>query len=320
MVGWFATRRVWITALSFAVLGASPLGAQEGEPTDSESESELAVAAIPEVVPPRPAPLDAARQVGPIDIDGRLDEDAWAEARVFSRFTQSEPVEGDPAEHDTEVRVLIGDEAIWIGARMPDPFPEGIETRLSRRDGFGTSDQFGFMIDPNRDGLTGYGFNLSAAGVQSDMYLYNDDNVDPEWDAVWSSAVSVDGSGWTAEMRVPLSQIRYEASDDPQTWGINFSRFRVANNERSFHTLVSRLRRGLVSQMGQIDGVQVSDPSRRLEMVPYVVTSLHRGPAVAGDPFFDGFARPTAISRFTRRRPPRQHRTATHSKRVCATC
>ena len=290
MVRWLATRRVWITALSFAVLGASPLGAQEGEPTDSESESELAVAAIPEVVPPRPAPLDAARQVGPIDIDGRLDEDAWAEARVFSRFTQSEPVEGDPAEHDTEVRILIGDEAIWIGARMPDPFPEGIETRLSRRDGFGTSDQFGFMIDPNRDGLTGYGFNVSAAGVQSDMYLYNDDNVDPEWDAVWSSAVSVDGSGWTAEMRVPLSQIRYEASDDPQTWGINFTRFRVTNNERSYHTLISRLRRGLVSQMGRIDGVQVSDPSRRLEMVPYVVTSLHRGPAVDGDPFFDGSA------------------------------
>jgi hypothetical protein len=290
MVRRLATQRVWSAAFLAGALVAGPLGAQVSEPSDSENADASIAPALPTLVSPRPAPLDAARQVGPIEIDGRLDEDAWADARVFTQFTQSEPVEGDPAEYDTEVRILIGDEAIWVGARMPDPFPDGIDTRLSRRDGFATSDEFGFMVDPNRDGLTGYAFNVSAAGVQSDLYLFNDDNVDPEWDAVWSSAVSVDGSGWTAEMRVPLSQIRYEASDDPQTWGINFTRSRVANNERTYYALISRLRRGLVSQMGQIDGVRVSDPSRRLEMVPYVVTSLHRGPAVDGDPFFDGSA------------------------------
>jgi hypothetical protein len=289
MIGSLTARRGWTAALLVGALGASPLGAQVSDPDDSESADELATAALARVVP-RPAALDAARQLGPIEIDGRLDEGEWAQGRVFTGFIQQEPIEGDPAEHDTEIRVLIGDDAIWIGARMWDPRPEGIDARLARRDAFGTADQIGFMVDPNRDGLTGYGFNVSAAGVQSDMYLYDDDRVDREWNAVWASAVEVDEFGWTAEMRVPLSQIRYEASDDPQTWGINFTRFRVANNERTYQALVSKLRRGLVGQMGTIDGVQVSDPSRRLEVVPYVVSSLHRGPSVDGDPFFDGSA------------------------------
>jgi len=291
MVGWLTARRMGTAALFLGVLGASPVGAQVDQPDASESADELAAtAARARLAPLRPAALDAAREVGPIEIDGRLDEDAWSEARVFTRFMQSEPVEGDPADHDTEVRVLIGDEAVWIGARMWDASPAGIETRLTRRDAFGTNDSFGFMIDPNGDGLTGYGFQVSAAGVQSDMYLYDDDNVDPEWNAVWASAVTVDELGWAAEIRVPLSQIRYEASDDPQTWGINFTRFRVASNERTYFALVSRVRRGMVSQMGAMAGIQVSNPSRRLEAVPYVVTSLHRGPAVDGDPYFDGSA------------------------------
>jgi hypothetical protein len=286
-----STSRVWIAVLAWGALAAHPVTAQApvGRAV-AESPAEPAGPAPARLAPVRPAPLDAARELDEIEIDGRLDEATWAEARVFTRFTQSEPVEGDPAEYDTEVRVLIGDEAIWIGARMWDPTPRSIDTRLSRRDGFGTNDQFGIMVDPNRDGLTGYGFNVSAAGVQSDLYLYSDDSIDRGWDAVWASAVVVDELGWTAEMRIPLSQIRYEASDDPQTWGINFSRFRVANNERTYWVLVSKLRRGLVSQMGLLDDVHVTSSSRRLEVVPYAVTSFHRGPSVDGDPFFDGSA------------------------------
>ena len=278
-------------AVLIGISAASPVDAQVPPELDSESQDDTAAAtALARMTPAPVAPLDAARQLGPMEIDGRLDEEVWAGARVFTGFIQQEPVEGDPAEHDTEVRVLIGDNAIWIAARMWDPMPQAIDTRLTRRDGFGTSDQIGFMIDPNRDGLTGYGFNVSAAGVQTDIYLYDDDKVDREWNAVWESAVAVDELGWTAEMRVPLSQVRYEASDNPQTWGINFTRLRMTNNERTFYALVSRLRRGMVSQMGAIEDVLVSSPPLRLEVVPYMVTSLHRGPAVPGDPFFDGSA------------------------------
>ncbi len=166
-------------------------------------------------------------------IDGVLDEPDWERAEVFSGFTQAEPVEGEPAEYDTEVRVLFGDDALWVGARMWDDEPETIDARLTRRDNFGTFDQFVALVDPNHDGLTGYAFGVSAANVQTDLYLYDDDRQDNAWDAVWSSAVTIDAEGWIVEMRIPLSQLRYEASATPQTWGINFSRMRVANNERS---------------------------------------------------------------------------------------
>ncbi len=234
--------------------------------------------------------LDADAPLTSITVDGVLDDAEWANARVFTRFTQAQPVEGAPVEYDTEVRLIIGDEAVWISARMHDPEPEGIVRRLTRRDSHGDFDLFRVTLDPNLDGLTGYMFGVSAANVQSDSYLYNDDQLDAAWDAVWSSAVNIDSAGWTVELRIPLSQIRYEASAEQQTWGVNFYRSRVSSNEESYYSLVSRLKKGMVSQMGRVGGVRVSRPSRRLEILPYVVSNLHSGPSSEGDPFFDGSA------------------------------
>jgi hypothetical protein len=232
--------------------------------------------------------MDANRELGSIAIDGRLDEPDWESARVFTGFTQGQPVEGDPAEHDTEVRMLLGDEAIWIAARMYDSEPGVIADRLGRRDSHGQWDLFVVQLDPNRDRLTGYLFSVSAANVQSDAYLYDDTRMDAAWDAVWSSAVQIDDKGWTAELRIPLSQIRYEASAGEQTWGVNFYRSRIASNEQTYYSLVSKTREGRVSQMADLEGVRVSRPARRLEVLPYLVQSLHRGPSDPGDPFFDG--------------------------------
>jgi hypothetical protein len=259
--------------------------------TGVESRSEDARAnRSPPASPAAEAELDSSLEIDEIEIDGHLDEADWASARVFTGFTQAEPVEGSVAEHDTEVRILFGEDAIWVAARMWDPEPTTIDRRLARRDAHTTTDQFSVHFDPNRDGLTGYSFGVSAANVQGDVYFYDDTRMDGAWNAVWSSAVIVDDEGWTAEFRIPLSQIRYEASDDIQSWGVNFHRFRVENNERSYFSLISKLRRGIVSQMGQMDNVRVARPSRRLEMLPYAVSSLENGPAEAGDPFFDGSA------------------------------
>ena len=277
-----------------AVLPAGAAAQVAGGPSDEAAAPSAAPAALD--APPRgDVPLlDAAGDLGEMDVDGVLDEAAWARAQVFTGFTQSQPVEGDPAENDTEVRVLFGDGAVWVGARMWDSEPEQIDARLTRRDTFmgggSNFDAFGVMFDPNLDGLTGYGFAVSAAGVQNDTYLFDDVQQDNAWDAVWSSAVSIDEQGWTVEIRIPLSQLRYEASAEPQSWGVNFYRNRLATNEQTWYALVSRLRRGLVSQMGRIDNVVVSESARRLEVVPYAVSSLHRGEAEAGDPFFDGTA------------------------------
>ncbi|MSR35088.1 MAG: hypothetical protein EXR95_00380 [Gemmatimonadetes bacterium] len=259
----------------FAIFGAYALVSVVGA---NSAEAQLA-----------PGPLlDASAQLGAIEIDGVLDEPEWERGHVFTGFTQREPVEGEPAEHDTEVRVLLGDGAIWIAARMWDSEPDRIEARLTRRDTEGEHDEFAVMFDPDLDGLTGYAFAVNAANVQRDVYFFEDDKEDGAWDAVWASGVRIDAQGWTAELRIPLSQIRYEASADPQPWGVNFYRRRVSSNEETHYALVSGLRRGNVSQWTRMNNVLVPNSARRLELLPYVVSSVHRGASVPGDPFFDG--------------------------------
>jgi len=147
---------------------------------------------------PRAPALDGFTDLAEISIDGVADEPDWSRARVSSAFTQREPVEGGAAEHDTEVRVLFGDESIWVAARMWDSEPESIDRRLTRRDNRGTYDQFSVHLDPNLDGLTGYSFRVSAANVQGDTYFYSDDRMDGAWDAVWSSAVTASGRSGTS--------------------------------------------------------------------------------------------------------------------------
>jgi Domain of unknown function (DUF5916)/Carbohydrate family 9 binding domain-like len=232
--------------------------------------------------------IEAGRLRGSIEIDGDLNDEAWQDAVPATGFIQSQPVEGDIAEQQTEVRVLFGDDAIYVAARMFDTDPLSIANQLVRRDGSGQFDYFQFALDPNLDQRTGYVFQVSAANVQRDVYIYNDERTDVAWNAVWTSAVQRDGEGWTAELRIPLSQIRYELGDRVQTWGVNFGRRRVSSNETSFYAPISRLRRGLASQFGLMRGVQVSKPSRRVEVRPYVLSASHTGPSLEGDPFFDG--------------------------------
>jgi hypothetical protein len=223
-----------------------------------------------------------------IRLDGRLAEKAWQRAPVASGFVQGEPVEGVPAQEDTEVWVLFDGKALYVGARLHDSDPAGIADQLVRRDEWGNFDYFEVSLDPNMDRRTGYAFRVSAANVQADEYLYEDRRGDRAWDAVWGSQVTRDDGGWTVEMRIPLSQIRYEASDSVQTWGVNFARMRQKTKEKSYFHLQSRLREGRVSQFGRLEGLRVPQAGRRVEVRPYVLSSAHRGPAKDGDPFFDG--------------------------------
>ncbi len=238
--------------------------------------------------PEPPRTVRALVVSSPIDIDGRLDEPVWATAPAATGFVQREPVEGAPAEHDTDVRILFDAGAIYIGVRLHDPEPHTIARQLVRRDQWGQYDYFEVGLDPNRDRRTGYLFRVSAANVQRDEYLYDDNEEDEAWDATWSSAVQIDGEGWTAELRIPLSQLRYEASADEQTWGVNFARYRLRSNETSMFSLISRLQEGIVSQFVPLEGIQLASASRRIEMRPYVLSQAWVGPAEIGNPFTDG--------------------------------
>lgn len=232
--------------------------------------------------------LQAAYRDGEIRLDGRPDEPAWRRAMPATRFVQGEPVENAPPEAPTEVWVLYDEGGIYIGVVMLEPQIERIGDQLVRRDEDGQYDYFELSLDSNNDGRTGYRFRVSAAGVQRDVYLFDDVREDVAWDAVWESAVYRDSTGWSAEIRIPLSQLRYNAADTTQTWGVNFSRRRIASNERTYFALESRIRHGKVSAFGRLGGLQLTRGARRIEVRPYALARNHRAKATPGDPFFDG--------------------------------
>ena len=220
-----------------------------------------------------------------IDVDGRMDEAAWSAAVVVSEFVQGEPVEGVPARESTEARLLFAEDAIYVGARLMER--GRIARQLVRRDEIGQADYFEVAFDPNRDRRTGYQFRVTAAGVQRDAYLFDDNQADASWDAVWESAVSVDDDGWTVEMRIPWSQIRYEPGSRPQTWGVNFVRWRVEAGEQTYWALIPRNIHGRVSFFRPVEGIRVPAARRRVEVRPYALARARMAPAEPGDPFVD---------------------------------
>jgi len=223
-----------------------------------------------------------------INIDGMVDEEAWLEASPTTRFLQREPVEGALPEEKTEVRVMYDEEALYVGAIMHDSKPHLIGDQLVRRDQWGQFDYFTFYVDSNDDRRTGYEFQVSVAGVQRDRYLYNDEKHDDAWNAVWESAVQRTNKGWSAEMRIPLSQISYNPSEEEQVWGVNFRRKRLSSNETMDFSIESRIRKGKVSLFGRMHGIKLTKATRRIEMRPYALASTRVAPSTPGNPFFDG--------------------------------
>ena len=238
--------------------------------------------------PPAPASLRAHRADTAPTIDGRLDEAVWKAADVAGNFRQNEPNEGAPATERTEIRILYDNASLYVGVRLFDSEPGKIVKRLSRRDDDPDADKFTFYVDALHDRLTGAAFEVSAAGAQRDAIISNDTNRDSSWDAVWDAVVSIDNEGWTAELRIPLSQLRFLKSDR-QTWGFNVERFIYRKSERDWFELVPRGESGLASRMANLTDIDGVEPRRDLEIVPYVVA---RGEFIKsllpGNPFNDG--------------------------------
>lgn len=217
-----------------------------------------------------PLPVSVAvRASSEIRLDGRLTESAWRAAPVTDRFTQIDPEEGKPASQRTEVRVLYDDAALYVGVRLFDTGP--IRSRLGRRDmGLADSDWFGVMIDSYHDHRTAFGFDVNPAGVRRDEVktVTEDDN---SWDAVWDVATSVDSSGWTAEYRIPFSQLRF-SRDSLQTWGVQFERVIGRRHEYSVSTFIPKKESGGVARYGHLTGLRDLVAGRRLELLPYAVS------------------------------------------------
>ena len=217
----------------------------------------------------------ALRLNGPISIDGVLDEAPWSEASAIGEFLQTLPIEGASVSEHTDVRLAYDDDAVYIGAILDDRSP--ITTRLARRDArLGDSDLLVVLLDSYHDHETAYRFWTNPSGVKGDEIVTGTGigngirAGDSSWDPVWDLATEVTGSGWTVEMRIPFSQLRF-SRDDRQVWGIQVERNINRNQENATFPFTPTLERSGVSRFAHLDGIEGIQPGRRLELLPYAV-------------------------------------------------
>ncbi len=231
----------------------------------------------------------AVRRSGPVTIDGHLTEAAWRAAKPTSGFIQQDPDEGEPATQHTVVRFLYDDNALYIGARMYDTdAPGGITARLARRDDDPQSDELQIDLDPYHDQLHHVELDVDPAGWRGDS---NDG--DDSWDPVWQVKTSVDSLGWTAEIRIPFSQLHF-SSDSVQTWGLEMVRLIHRSQERDLWAFYHKDEAGGPSFYGTLVGLKMPNAPLHAELLPYaVVRAQSLGAANRSSPFYN--AHPTDV-------------------------
>ena len=208
-----------------------------------------------------------------ITLDGRLDEAVWQSAQAISDFVQKEPVEGQRPSDVTEIRFVFDDTALYIGARLAGT-RHRIQAPMTRRDDADQAEHLLIDLDTYLDRRTSYTFGVTASGVRIDRYHASDNegDYDSNFDPVWQARTHLDADGWTAELWLPFSQLRFNARDE-LVWGLNVTRWIPSIEERDYWVAIPRTERAWSSRFGELRGVTSVRAPRRLEFLPYVASS-----------------------------------------------
>lgn len=276
-----STCATWMATFGMA---AGFLAAQQA-PADAQAENSAARPVAHGHRRATPSMVAAPRSML-IRLDGQLDEAVWADAVPATDFTQHQPDDGQPATQRTEVRILFDDQAIYVGARMFDTEgADGVRTRLVRRDQYTESDWIELIFDTYHDHIGRTQFMVNPSGVKRDAGVASQ-YMDQSWDAIWEVATAIDSLGWTAEFRIPFSQLRFSGDRD-QTWGLQIWRTASRINEISMWSWWSRQDAGGPADFGHVEGIRVEGRQRRGEVMPYVVGQWNQlQPGPAEDPFY----------------------------------
>ena len=232
--------------------------------------------------------IEALRVTEAIKIDGVLNESAWSSAQPASDFVQEEPNEGLPASEKTEVRVLFDDRNLYVGIHVFDSEPDNINARELVRDAsFSNDDKVEILLDTYHDRRNAFRFAVNPLGTQQDALITDEGrDVNLSWDSPWVSSGRPDSTGWTVEIAIPLTTLRFKEGVD--TWGFNAARIIRRKNEENLWTSWERtfgLER--VSQAGELVGVGDIKRRRLYEIKPYVSGGWREGVPKVGQTGFE---------------------------------
>ncbi len=227
-------------------------------------------------------------EIVPPLIDGVINDDAWGQVPWGGNdFKQWQPDNGKEPTAQTEFKILYDDKNLYLAFRCHDDEPDKIVRRMSRRDGF-EGDWVEINIDSYFDKRTAFSFTASVSGVKGDEMISNDgNNWESNWDPIWYLATNIDEKGWTAEARIPLSQLRFSDKEE-QVWGIQVQRRNFRVEERSLWSLKPLNAAGWVSFFGELHGIRGVKPQKQLEIMPYTVAQLERTEEIPENPFQTG--------------------------------
>ncbi len=220
-------------------------------------------------------------------IDGNLGDDVWKSVDWGGAFRQYKPHTGESPSQATAFKILYDAKNLYVAFKCYDTEPDKIDRRMSRRDGF-EGDRIEINIDSYFDHVTAFSFTVSASGVIGDEAItQNGDNWDESWNPIWLAKTAIDDEGWTAEIKIPLSQLRF-SNKDKQVWGFQIMRYLLRKQERSLWQPYPASPSGWVHLFGELHGIEGIKPQKQVEIAPYMVAKMERFKKEVGNPFATG--------------------------------
>lgn len=232
---------------------------------------------------PAPKQLAAQRTTKPVKIDGLINDSAWRDAAVMTDLVEFRPTVGalEKPETKTIAYLMYSDEGIYFGGYCYERTKDSIATELAGRDGFGTNDYIGLIFDTYHDNLNGFEYFVTPLGEQWDAKMSPNSNGNDEdfsWNAVWQSGAVIHNDGWSFEMFIPYSAIRF-GKKDVQNWGLNITRRRRKTEQQYTWNPINPNVNGFLTQEGIWTGVTNIKPPLRLQFSPYFSTYVNHFPA-----------------------------------------
>ena len=223
-------------------------------------------------------------------IDGRLDEDFWTQGTWTADFVQVQPYERQATPSPTRAKLFYDDRYIYVGIYCKDAAPEQMNRFIGNRDDNSLGDLVSIAFDTYHDYRAAPEFNLNLGGNQTDLIVTDKLEVNKSWNAVWEGRTSINkaDSSWTAELRIPFSQLRYNQFSEDGTWGLHIRRIIRRNNEVQNWSMIPLKNNGHVFSFGNMSGMDALPKPKGIEFLPYVMGKYRHEPKIEGSPYQKG--------------------------------